>query len=122
MIESIIKPSGFGAGFWQALSYFAAFGWMWIVFRFARHSVDEHASKLKVFGVVLATSAAFAFFSWSSLGTHVEDADPVMGGGDVVTDYKANAERNKDATIMFLLTFVPGVAALAKEDKRKSSD
>jgi hypothetical protein len=119
MIGFPIKiPGGYEAGLLQAVRYFVAFVWMRIVFSFTRHSANEGARKWKVLGIVFAASLFLAFLSWSNLGTHVENADPVTGGGDTVTDYEpTDAERNQSATLIFLLTFVPAIVALAQKEK-----
>jgi hypothetical protein len=39
---------------------------------------QEYHSKTKAFVATLGASLLLAFIGWSVMGTHVEDADPVM--------------------------------------------
>jgi drug/metabolite transporter (DMT)-like permease len=104
---------GYADGFYQALGYFLAVGWIWIAFRGGREAYQHYRSRFKAFLLILAVSLGLAFLSRTNLGTHVEDADPVMGGGDVVTDYEpTDAQRNKAATLTFLLSFLPAFVSL----------
>jgi hypothetical protein len=113
---------GFAAGLHQAVRYFLAAGWIWIAFRFSLLLRQEYHSKTKAFVATLGASLLLAFIGWSVMGTHVEDADPVMGGGEVVVDYEpTHARRTETGTLIFFITFVPAsVALLKRESPRKS--
>ena len=105
---------GYTAGFYQALGYFLAAGWITIAFRGGREAYRYYRSRFKAFLLILAISFGPAFLSRTDLGTHIENADPLMGGGDVVTDYEpTDAQRNQAATLIFLLSFLPGLAGLS---------
>lgn len=108
---------GYADGFYEAVRCFLAVGWVWIAFRCGRGALQHYRSRFKAFLLILAVSLALAFLSRTSVGTHVEDADPFMGGGDVVTDYEpTDAERNKAATVIFLLSFLPASVSLMPRD------
>ena len=68
-------------------------------------------------------TGVLTYMGWSSLGTHIEDADEPLfgGGGDAVEDYKPTAaQRNRAATTVFFLTFLPLTAGgLHKDDFRQ---
>ena len=75
----------------------------YLVFAVARHSaVDSKCPKYKAYLYALGASAFFAWMSWKHYGTHVEDADPVWGGGTEVIDFEpSDAERNRQGLFMF---------------------
>lgn len=75
--------------------------------------LKEYKSKLKTFLVLLGISAFLAFMAWSILGTHVEDADPLFGGGDRIVDYEPTlAQKNRHGTVIFLMSFGSACAGL----------
>lgn len=117
---------GFTDGFYKALGYFLGYLWMWGMFTLGKQLFNEYQRKLKTVVVILGVSSLLAFLTWGTAGTHIEDSDPYMGGGETVTDYHAtNAQRNKDATLIFLLSFPSGCAGLgsaARSKRSKSGD
>ena len=113
---------GFTDGFYQALGHFLGLVWVWGMFRFSQMLFEDYKRKLKTFVVILGISLLLGFLSWSSVGTHVEDSDPVFGGGDTVTDYEAtHSQRNKAGTFIFLLSFLPACAGLLSAAKSADS-
>jgi hypothetical protein len=118
---------GFMDGFYQVLGHFLGLFWMWGMFRLSQMLFADYKLKVKTFIVILGISLLLGFLSWSSLGTHVEDSDPLVGGGETVTDYEpTHSQRNKAGTFIFLLSFLPACAGLllvakstdSKSDKR----
>jgi hypothetical protein len=92
-----------------------------------RASSECHRSKLQVCLCAIALSGALAFFSWTNYGTHVEDADPVFGGGTEVVDFEpTGAERNRHAVEIFAiasaLTLTGSFVGLRERDKRLAGD
>lgn len=72
-------------------------------------SSEEGGSPLKTFSVVIAIAAFFAFISWKGYGTHVEDSDPVHGGGQVVHDFSpTRQERDQHGILTFTIITVIG--------------
>ena len=68
---------------------------------------EQYKSKLKSYLAVFGIAALLAFFSYSDFGTHVEDEDPVFGGGQVVVDFSpTDAERLKHGVSTFVLLAV----------------
>lgn len=108
---------GYAEGFYQALGYFLAVGWIWIAFRGGREAYEHYRSRFKAILLILTVSLGLAFLSRTNFGTHVEDADPIVGGGDVVTDYEPTAaQRNKAAMLVFLISFLPASVSLIPRD------
>jgi hypothetical protein len=109
---------GYSDGFHQALGYFLAAGWIWIAFLGGREAYRHYHSRFKAFLLILTISLGLGFLGRSNLGSHVDDADPVMGGGDVVTDYEpTDAQRHKAATLIFLLSFLPASVSLLERNE-----
>jgi hypothetical protein len=109
---------GYADGFYQALGYFLAVGWIWIAFRGGREAYEHYRSRFKAFLLILTVSLGLSFLGRTNLGTHVEDGDPVIGGGDVVTDNEpTDAQRNKVATLIFLISFLPASISLIPKDE-----
>lgn len=90
---------------------------MFVAFRGGDEAYRHFHSRLKAFLLVLAVASVLSFVAWSGVGTHVGGDDPIVGGGDVVTDYEPTAaQRNKSATVIFLITFLPALVGLSKKD------
>ena len=54
-------------------------------------------------------AAVMAMMSWAKLGTHIEDADPLFGGGREVVDFNpTDLERSVAGVRMFVLVMIPG--------------
>lgn len=117
---------GFTDGIWRAVGYFLAALWIWSMYRAGQLLHKGYRSKVRITAVILGIVGMFTYMSWSTLGTHVErDDEPLFGGGgELVTDYKpTNAQRNRAATTVFLLTLLPLAAGgLAKDDPAASSE
>jgi hypothetical protein len=70
-------------------------------------------SKSKLLRLYLSTVAIVGFLAWlsgDSLGTHTENADPVFGGGDEVTDFEAtDSQRIKHGVSTFIIVLTPAL-------------
>jgi len=111
---------GFSDGISRAFVYFLSALWIWAMYRLGVFLHKEYRSKIKILAIILGITGVLTYMSWSSLGTHVQnDDEPLFGsGGDVVRDYKPGlAQKNRAATMIFLLTFLSLAAgALQKDD------
>jgi hypothetical protein len=57
---------------------------------------------------------------WATYGTHTEDADPLRGGGEVVTDFEpTDKERNEYGVKTLFVLGIPAMVAIYKNYKRK---
>jgi hypothetical protein len=116
---------GFTDGIWRAVGYFLAALWIWSMYRAGQLLHKEYRSKVRITAVILGIVGMFTYISWRTLGTHVEgDDEPLLDDGNLIRDYKpTNAQRNRAATTVFLLTFLPLAAGgLAKDDPAASSE
>lgn len=74
---------------------------------------------IKPYLICIIVVTFISFGAWSRYGTHIEDADPKYGGGDVVVDFEpTDKERNEHGLTVFFTMLVPalmGVYAGRKE-------
>jgi hypothetical protein len=83
----------------------------------------EYRSRLKILAIILGVAGVLTLMSWSTLGEHFDedDADPLGGPASLVADEDrpptTPAQKNRDATTVFLLTFLPlAVGGFNKDD------
>jgi hypothetical protein len=113
---------GFVDGISRAFAYFLAAWWIWAMYRAGLLLHKEHRSKLKILAFIVVVASVLTYMSWSTAGEHFdEDADPLGGPAGLVADEDKPppipAQRNRGATTVFLLTFMPLAAGgLQKHD------
>lgn len=84
-------------------------------FYFGRHISKTYKGKLKNYSIVLGLIIFLSLVMWSSYGSHTEDADPLRGGGDVVTDFEpSDKERNEYGLTMFFVLTIPALFGVYK--------
>ncbi|THJ19198.1 MAG: hypothetical protein CAF45_016325 [Nitrospira sp. CG24E] len=101
---------------WHPLGGLLRAGFMVLVylvaFRFATIFPSGWQNYLMVFYAV----GILTLLSWSSLGTHVENIDPLFGGGEWVTDYIPTPEEGSNAAInLFLTLLIPAIYGVYKK-------
>lgn len=70
-------------------------------------------SYLNTMGIV----AFVAFVMWGAYGTHVENADPIYGGGDIVQDFQPTDQQRNEYGLSTLLTFeIAALLGVARRD------
>lgn len=90
-------------------------------FYFGRHMSKTYKGKFKNYSIVLGLIIFLSLMMWSSYGTHREDADPLRGGGDIITDFESsNKEKNEYGLTMFFVLAVPALFGVYKGQKRVS--
>lgn len=93
----------------------------------ARHvAIGSHRPKWQVYLCAVALSGALAWYSGAHYGTHIEDGDPLYGGGETVVDFEpTDAERNRHGVEIFAiasaLTLTGCFMGLRDRDRRQSS-
>jgi hypothetical protein len=114
---------GFVDGISRALAYFFAAWWIWAMYRAGLLLHKGHRSKLKALAFILAVAGVLTCMSWSTLGEHFDDenADPLGGPASLAANEDETpptpAQRNRAATTVFLITFLPLAAGgLQKHD------
>ena len=60
--------------------------------------------------IVFYAACVLSVLGYGNLGTHVEDADPLFGGGDIVVDYEpTNTQRHQAGARVFFGVLIPGL-------------
>jgi hypothetical protein len=114
---------GFGDGALRALAYFMGALWILAMYRVGLIIRKECRSRLKVLAIILAVTCTLTYMSWSRVGTHNEDGndDPLFGLDETVQDYvPSTAQRNRAASTILLLTFLPMAAGGLRKDVARS--
>lgn len=66
--------------------------------------------------LVLYAVGILSLISWSNLGIHVENADPLFGGGETVTDFIPKPEEGSNHAIkVFLILLIPAIYGVYKK-------
>lgn len=69
---------------------------------------------------VIGITALISSVMWSSYGTHVEDADPLYGGGERIVDFEPDSqERNEYGLIIFLALSIPAIIGVINSKTRE---
>jgi len=64
--------------------------------------------------------AVFCMVLWSGYGTHIEDSDPIYGGGEEVQDFQPTKTQRNDYGMEALLTFeIAALFGVAKRNQQK---
>jgi len=93
------------------------------VFVVAR-SLTEGSSgpPIRAYSWAIGVAVVSALLVYSSIGSHVEDADPLFGGGHRVMDYEpSNAERQQKAIFTGVCIGVAGVIGCSAGLKRRGA-
>ena len=64
-----------------------------------------YPQKWRNYLTVAGSIAVFCLVLWSSYGTHIENSDPIYGGGDEVQDFKPTESQRNEYGIEELLIF-----------------
>lgn len=82
------------------------------IFKVARKATAESVCpRLKAYAWAIWISIVLAFLSWGNLGTHMEDGDPIRGGGDQVVDFVPTTdERNQHGIFVFTVLVITSLS------------
>jgi hypothetical protein len=107
----------FGKLFSDAFRPFAGFLLVYLPYRFGFYMRGAYKPKWKSYLVVAGSVAFFVFILWSTYGTHIENADPIYGGGDEVQDFQPTDQQRNEYGLSTLLTFeIAALLGLATRD------
>lgn len=95
--------------FWKIFSkIFIAVVIFWIYYVAKLFFSSTLHEKIGNYSKGLGAAFVIAIISWSSYGTHKEDADPLYGGGYTVVDFvPTKKERNEHGLFVFFITLIP---------------
>lgn len=81
-----------------------------ISYSFGKYISQSYKPKWKSYTLVIVAVGFLSLAMVSSFGTHIEDADPLRGGGDVVTDFESTDDERKEYGLaLFLQLAIPAV-------------
>jgi|Deesub1362B_J571_1020462.scaffolds.fasta_scaffold02189_1 Na+-driven multidrug efflux pump len=101
--------------------FYGILGWLGkaviviVAFHFGRYMSKIHKEKWKSYATVLGITIFLSLVMWGSYGTHVEEADPLFGGGEIVVDFEPTVkERNEYGLIIFFVLTIPALFGVYK--------
>jgi hypothetical protein len=113
---------------WQDVFYdvFRAFGITFFVYASYRVAFElSKSSKRKgweKYSAALLSVLVLSFLMMSIYGTHVEDADPLYGGGDTVVDFEPTSEeRWAHGSKLFLMAVIPALYGVYQSQRKGKS-
>ena len=86
---------------------------------FGKHFFSVYKQQWKNYLTIVGLIGGFAIVVWANYGTHVEDTDPLYGGGREVVDFEpTDKERNEHALKIFLALTIPALVGVYKGKER----
>lgn len=87
---------------------------VYIIYLLAKSSVLESTVKpLRLYIITILTALFLSWLSSAWLGTHVENADPMFGGGDRITDFNvSDSKRIKYGLGVFIIVVTPAIVGV----------
>jgi len=83
-----------------------------------RYVGTKYKPKWVNYFTVLGAIAFISLISWSTYGTHKEDADPIRGGGETVVDFEpTDKERNEHGLTIFFVLSIPALYGVRKKQQ-----
>jgi hypothetical protein len=84
-------------------------------FHFGRFFSAYYKHKWRNYLLIAGMVGLLSLFAWSSYGTHIEDDDPIFGGGNTIDDFEpSDEERNTHALTVFLSLLLPACCGVYK--------
>lgn len=114
-----LKTIDYESAITSSLKYLGSWVGVYITYHFTYHYHRANFTKQPAVWngsryVICIIACAFIGWIWAlELGTHVEDADPLYGGGNVVQDFiPTEAQQVQHGLTVFLGTLVPALLGL----------
>lgn len=110
------REASFPAAAWKPLATLLKGGLVVGAYFAGQHFATTYKEGWKNYLVVFYGIGILTLISWAGLGQHVEDADPVFGGGEVVQDFVPTAvERANHAINIFVVLLVPALIGMYRK-------
>lgn len=101
--------------FWKPLANLAQGGLVVFAYIMGRHFAVTYKEWWKNYLLVFYGVGILVIMLWAGYGTHVEDADPLFGGGERVIDFIPKPfERDEYAVTIFLTLLIPALYGVYK--------
>lgn len=93
-----------------ALANLIKLGLLCLIWHLAREAGKDSRGRSPLwqeYGKVVGACVVLAGLSWANYGTHVEDADPIRGGGQVVSDFEPTKDEQNAHGLTLFFTLTP---------------
>jgi hypothetical protein len=103
------------AGGWDAFRALATAGLVVLAYYVGGAIQNASKTRIRAYLTYFGGLTIFALVAGTGLGTNIEDADPLFGGGTVVEDYPTTThERTRHAVFVFFTFGIAGALGIAK--------
>jgi hypothetical protein len=89
------------------------------VYYFGKHMSDCYKPRWKNYFLILGIAAFLSIGSWGTYGTHLEDAEPFVGGYRVTDFEPTDKERNEHGLTIFFTLSIPALYGVYNGIKKK---
>lgn len=104
------KHSQFPDSLWEPLKLLLKWALLGFSYMVGTYFSDLNEEKWKTCITIFYGISILTIASWAGLGTHLENSDPLFGGGDTVVDFIPTAvERSNHAINIFFSLLIPAV-------------
>jgi hypothetical protein len=115
------KDANFPDAFWKPVQGLLKVGLILLAYFLGRHFATTYEEGWENYLLVLYSIGVLTLIAWAGLGSHVENADPLFGGGEEVIDFIPKPGERSDHAINIFITFlIPAIYGVYK--KRKTLD
>ena len=103
---------------WTPVSALLKAGIVVVAYMAGRHFAKTYQEGWRNYLLAFYAAGVLALVIWARFGTHVEDADPIYGGGETVVDFAPTvAQRSNRAFTIFVTLLIPALWGMYKERK-----
>lgn len=118
IVATVLAAYHFG---YAGLAYhFGYAGLVLLAYYFGYEMGNAYKNKWQNYFTVFYLVTIVCLALWASYGTHIEDSDPLTGGGETVQDFEPTAKERNEYGLEHLLTFE--IAALYGVYRRNRKD
>jgi hypothetical protein len=109
------------AAMWGSLKLLAAGALCGIAYSAGRCLATMYAQAWRNYLAVFYGVGIFTVLVWASYGTHIEDADPIRGGGERVVDFvPSDVERAEYGLTVFVSLLIPAILGVSNWREQQS--
>src|SRR3990172_4560612 len=109
----------YGSVFYGVLEWLGKGILVTAAYLFGKHFSSLYKQQWRNYLTVLGLIGGLAVVVWANYGTHLEDADPLSGGGTTVVDFEpTDKERNEHALKIFMALAIPALVGVYKGKER----
>ena len=104
----------------QVGSRYASFLLVYIPYLFGFHMGDAYPLKWRNYFATALAVGIFCLALWGGYGSHIENGDPIYGGGDEVQDFEPTQTQRNEYGLEALIAFeIAALFGVAKRNQKK---